>query len=348
MTMSRPDTNATTPALIALDWGTTSMRAFLFAADGSVLESNAHAAGVMNLPRGGGAAAFDAAFEAACGAWLDRTPGLPVLAAGMVGSAQGWREAPYVSTPVDADALAGGLIRVDAARGVSVAIVPGVLEPGALPDVMRGEETQIVGALAGDAALTDDGAGALVGLPGTHAKWAWVRAGRIERFRTYMTGELFATLRDHTILGRTMRAGDSGDDDAFRRGVEVARESRDAGLLATIFSTRTLGLTGRLAPEAQADYLSGLLIGHEMNALVAMLASVGATLAERPPRLIGAPALCARYLTALRAFGCDGACVVEHATEHGLWRIATQAGLVAGPNAASIADAPRGRVPSTE
>jgi 2-dehydro-3-deoxygalactonokinase len=329
MTMDRPDPKPASPALIALDWGTTSMRAFLFAADGSVLESNAHAAGVMNLPRGGGAAAFDAAFEAACGAWLDATPGLPVLAAGMVGSAQGWREAPYVTTPVDADALAAGLIRVDAARGVSVAIVPGVLEAGALPDVMRGEETQIVGALAGDPALGDDGAGALIGLPGTHAKWAWVRQGRIERFRTYMTGELFATLRDHTILGRTMRAGEAADLDAFRRGVEVARDSRDAGLLATIFSTRTLGLTGRLAPESQADYLSGLLIGHEMNALVAMLASVGASLAAQPPRLIGDPALCARYLTALRAFGCDGARVVDRATERGLWRVATQAGLVA-------------------
>ncbi|KHJ60441.1 2-dehydro-3-deoxygalactonokinase, partial [Burkholderia glumae] len=243
MTMSRTAPSPAAPALIAIDWGTTSMRAFLFAADGSVLESNAHPAGVMNLPRAGGTAAFDAAFESACGAWLDRAPALPVLAAGMVGSAQGWREAPYVNTPVDADALVDGLIRVESSRGVAVAIVPGVLEPGTLPDVMRGEETQIVGALAGDAGLASGAAGALIGLPGTHAKWAWVRDGRIERFRTYMTGELFATLRDHTILGRTMQAGEA-DPDAFRRGVGVARESRDAGLLATIFSTRTLGLTG--------------------------------------------------------------------------------------------------------
>ncbi|MCM2492012.1 2-dehydro-3-deoxygalactonokinase [Burkholderia glumae] len=327
MTMSRTAPSPAAPALIAIDWGTTSMRAFLFAADGSVLESNAHPAGVMNLPRAGGTAAFDAAFESACGAWLDRAPALPVLAAGMVGSAQGWREAPYVNTPVDADALVDGLIRVESSRGVAVAIVPGVLEPGTLPDVMRGEETQIVGALAGDAGLASGAAGALIGLPGTHAKWAWVRDGRIERFRTYMTGELFATLRDHTILGRTMQAGEA-DPDAFRRGVGVARESRDAGLLATIFSTRTLGLTGQLAPRAQGDYLSGLLIGHELNALVAMLAGVGTTLAAQPPRLIGDGRLCERYLTALREFGCEGAQVVERATERGLWRIASQAGLV--------------------
>ncbi|KHJ59879.1 2-dehydro-3-deoxygalactonokinase, partial [Burkholderia glumae] len=124
-----------------------------------------------------------------------------------------------------------------------------------------------------------------------------------------------------------MQAGEA-DPDAFRRGVGVARESRDAGLLATIFSTRTLGLTGQLAPQAQGDYLSGLLIGHELNALVAMLAGVGTTLAAQPPRLIGDGRLCERYLTALREFGCEGAQVVERATERGLWRIASQAGLV--------------------
>lgn len=316
------------PALIALDWGTTSLRAYLFASDGSVLDRRAFAAGVMNLPRAAGTQSFDAAFEQACGAWLDRTPDLPALAAGMVGSAQGWREAPYVTTPADAGVLATGLIRVETARGTPLAIVPGVLKPGELPDVMRGEETQIVGALAGDPSLSDEGDGVLIGLPGTHAKWAWVRNGRIERFQTYMTGELYATLRDHTILGRTMKTPAEPDEDAFLRGVTVARKARQAGLLATIFSTRTLGLTAQLAPEAQGDYLSGLLIGHELNALAAMLAEHGASLAGQPLRLIGDGALCGRYRLALAEFGCDGARIVEHATECGLWRIATQAGLV--------------------
>ena len=223
----------------------------------------------MHVP-GGSARAFDAVFEDACGDWLDRTPGLPVLAAGMVGSAQGWREAPSRCRPAPT-ALVAGLITVTTARGTTISIVPGVIATGELPDVMRGEETQIFGALASDPTLGTDRSGVLIGLPGTHAKWAWVRDGLIERFQTFMTGELFAVLRDHTILGRTMRAGASPDRAAFVRGVSVARRAAH-GLLATIFSTRTLGLTDRLAPDAQATTCP-LLIGHELNALDAMLRS---------------------------------------------------------------------------
>lgn len=129
-----------------------------------------------------------------------------MIAAGMIGSAQGWIEAPYVDTPADANALVAGIVTVTAARGVTVRVVPGVLERGVLPNVMRGEETQIVGALSADASLSTPG-GALIGLPGTHAKWAFVEDGRIERFYTFMTGETFSALRDHTILGRTMQQG---------------------------------------------------------------------------------------------------------------------------------------------
>lgn len=189
------------PALVGLDWGTTSLRAYLFDADGNVLAARASTAGIMNLPRPGG---FDAAFEAVAAEWFDAFPELPAIAAGMVGSAQGWREAPYVDTPATAQALVAGIVEVETARGVVLRIVPGVIERGELPNVMRGEETQIVGALAGDAALGANGAAALVGLPGTHAKWAVVRGESIEAFHTFMTGELFAALRDHTILGRTM------------------------------------------------------------------------------------------------------------------------------------------------
>ena len=183
-------------------------------------------------------------------------------------------------------------------------------------------------ALASDPTLGADRSGVLIGLPGTHAKWAWVKDGLIERFQTFMTGELFAVLRDHTILGRTMRTGASPDRDAFVRGVSVARGARHTGLLATIFSTRTLGLTDRLAPDAQGDYLSGLLIGHELNALDAMLAERGIALADQPLLLIGDDGLCSRYVDALRVFGHAHARVAAHATELGLWRIASRAGLV--------------------
>lgn len=322
--MSAVEAFAVRPALIGLDWGTTAMRAYLFDTNGQVVDSRMSSDGVMRLPQAGG---FDCAFDAACGDWLDASPTLPVIAAGMVGSAQGWREAPYVDTPADAPALVDGIVRVTTARGACLHIVPGVIERSELPNVMRGEETQIVGALASDAIARS--ARTLVGLPGTHAKWAVVRGERIESFHTFMTGELYAALRDHTILGRTMVEPPAPDTQAFLRGVTVAKHGHHAGLLATIFSTRTLGLTGALRAEQQPDYLSGLVIGHELCGLAALLASRGAALASEAPRLIGSAALCERYRLALTEFGCVRASVVEAATENGLWRIATQAGLVA-------------------
>lgn len=326
------------PALIGLDWGTTSLRAYLFDADGNVLETRASTAGFMNLPRPGG---FDAAFEAVAARWLDAFPELPAIAAGMVGSAQGWREAPYVDTPATAQALVAGIVEVETARGGVLHIVPGVIERGELPNVMRGEETQIVGALAGDAELGAGGAAGLVGLPGTHAKWAVVRGERIEAFHTFMTGELFAALRDHTILGRTMAQPAKPDTGAFLRGVTVAKNANHAGLLATIFSTRTLGLTAQLQADQQPDYLSGLLIGHELAGLRAVLAQRGERLADEALRLVGEPALCERYRLALAEFGCANAVIVEHTAERGLWRIAMQARLVAGPAEARATAAAR-------
>lgn len=322
------DANLQHAALIALDWGTTSLRAYLYDAAGEVLATRASTAGIMNLPRGAEQGGFDAAFDDACGAWLEQAPAVSVIAAGMVGSAQGWLEAPYVDAPANADALVAGIVRVKAACGVTLHIVPGVLQRGELPNVMRGEETQIFGALGQHTGAADGGKRALIGLPGTHAKWAVVQAGRIERFHTFMTGEVFAALREHTILGRTMVTPDRPDTAAFLHGVNIARDKGQAGLLATVFSARTLGLTGQLAREQQPDYLSGLLIGHELAGLEAVLTQQQNSLAGQHLRLIGNEALCERYRVALVQFGCTHAELVKHATERGLWRVATQAGLV--------------------
>jgi 2-dehydro-3-deoxygalactonokinase len=318
-------------ALIALDWGTTSLRAYLFDAAGQVLATHSSPAGIMNLPRSAGHGGFDAAFDEVCGEWLDAAPGVPVIAAGMVGSAQGWLEAPYVDAPANADALVAGIVRVKAACGATLHIVPGVLQRGELPNVMRGEETQIFGALGQDAGSANPAASqarALIGLPGTHAKWAVVQAGRIERFHTFMTGEVFAALREHTILGRTMVTPDRPDAEAFLHGVNIAREKGQAGVLATIFSSRSLGLTGQLPGQKQPDYLSGLLIGHELAGLDAVLAQQQDALAGQSLRLIGNEALCERYRLALAQFGCTQTELVGDATERGLWRVASQAGLV--------------------
>ncbi|CAB3783327.1 putative 2-dehydro-3-deoxygalactonokinase DgoK1 [Paraburkholderia ultramafica] len=318
-------------ALIALDWGTTSLRAYLYDADGQVLARRASAAGIMNLPCSAEHGGFDAAFDEVCGAWLEHASAVPVIAAGMVGSAQGWLEAPYVDAPANADALVAGIVRVKAACGATLHIVPGVLQRGELPNVMRGEETQIFGALSQDmnaASVAESGKRALIGLPGTHAKWVVVQAGRIERFHTFMTGEVFSALREHTILGRTMTTPDRPDTEAFLRGVSIAREKGHAGLLATVFSSRTLGLTGQLAGDRQPDYLSGLLIGHELAGLEAVLTQQQSSIAAQSLRLIGNEALCERYRLALAQFGCTQAELVKQATERGLWRIASQAGLV--------------------
>jgi 2-dehydro-3-deoxygalactonokinase len=345
--------------LIAFDWGTSSLRAYLFGARGKVLGTRNLPWGIMKLPCSASEGGFDAAFEAACGDWLDARPGLPLIACGMVGSAQGWIEARYIDTPADANRLASSLAEVRTARGAVLHIVPGVLERGTLPNVMRGEETQILGAMleepqaAGtvrhaEAGVASQGAAretsrssvqtrtpagtpahtTLVGLPGSHAKWAIVEGSRIERFHTFMTGETFAALRDHTILGRTMQTPAAPDNEAFLRGVAVARGASEAGMLATIFSTRTLGLTGQLAAEQQPDYLSGLLIGHELSGLEKLLEHTGANWDSQPVLLIGEAALVERYRLALAHFGCRHARTVANATERGLWHIATQAGLV--------------------
>lgn len=320
--------------LIALDWGTTSLRAYKLAAGGVVLEQRALSSGIMQLPKtprvihGGECAdGFELAFEEACGDWLDAQPDLPVIACGMVGSAQGWREAAYCETPANVANLGNSLQTLVSLRGTRVHIVPGVIQRSHLPNVMRGEETQVLGVLQNLSA--EAGGDLLIGLPGSHSKWVEVVEGCITHFDTFMTGEVFAVLSEHSILGRTQQQGAAFDGLAFDRGVQVALSADgELGVLSTLFSARTLGLTGELAPTAQADYLSGLMIGHELVALAA---------AQRRRRnsahlpsiiLIGNAQLCARYGRALDACGFARVTLAEQATERGLWQLALAAGLL--------------------
>lgn len=311
------------PAVIGLDWGTSSLRGYLLADDGGVLAAAAKPWGIQRLPAGG----FAAAFTGIAGEWRSREPALPVVAAGMVGSRQGWREVPYVECPADAGAIARGLVSFDSEAG-RIHLLPGVIQRGLLPNVLRGEETQIVGAVAREPALA---AAALVVLPGTHSKWVTIRDGGIVGFDTYMTGELFSLLRDHSLLGRPAReagaeaAAASETQAAFDRGLAVARESGAAGVAGRLFTTRSLYLTGALPPAATLDYLSGLLVGEEVRSAVATLR--GAALP--PIVLVGADDLCARYRAALDAFGIGGARVCGDSAAAGLWQLARAAGLVA-------------------
>ncbi len=260
--------------MIGIDWGTSSFRAYRLGAGGDAVDWMETGQGIMADQD------FASVLMGAVGSWLDESG--PVLMSGMIGSRQGWVEAAYLPCPASAAALAGALVRVPFARA-EVWIVPGVSarDAAGVPEVMRGEETQIVGAAA-------DG---LVCLPGSHSKWARVADGRILGFETYLSGEAFAAIRDGTILGRMMEAAPH-DPDAFAAG--VARSGQDGHLLHHLFGVRSLGLFGELGMAGSASYLSGLLIGHEVRA--AMRASDLVT-------LLGAPGLCGLYAAAIKILG---------------------------------------------
>ncbi|MGO9773447.1 MAG: 2-dehydro-3-deoxygalactonokinase [Roseiarcus sp.] len=272
------------PALVSVDWGTTSFRAVLASADGSAIDEVAADQGAVGLAPG----EHEAFLAAKLGAWRRRYPDPPIFLSGMVGSRQGWVEAPYAACPAGADEIAAATLTIPSAVLGRVLLAPGLsaLDERGAPDVMRGEETQILGALR--ARGRADG---LFVLPGTHSKWARVEAGRIVGFETFMTGEVFAALKDHTVLGRLMTPAPAGGGrGGFALGVGAAAElERPGDLLHAVFMTRTLGLFDRVSPSELADYLSGLLIGAEILA--------GAREA-RCALIVGSPALGARYAEA--------------------------------------------------
>jgi 2-dehydro-3-deoxygalactonokinase len=269
-------------AIICVDWGTSSFRAYLASIDGKIIERVESANGILSVGKG----EHEEALARNIGGWQAGSRALPVLMSGMIGSRQGWVEAPYAPCPAGLQEIAAATVTIETRTLGAIGVVPGVSthDNNGAPDVMRGEETQILGALA--AMDRDDGTFVL---PGTHSKWAHVEAGRITSFATYMTGEVFAALKDHTILGRLME-GAPQEGAGFAEGVrEAARLERPGDVLHAIFMTRTLGLFNRLAPDQLSDYLSGLLIGAEL------LSGAGKA---RSAIVIGSPALTARYCAA--------------------------------------------------
>jgi len=314
--------------LVALDWGTSNLRAYLMSAEGAVVETRRAARGILHLPAPAGVGGFERAFADIAGDWVRSDSKRSVIAGGMVGSAQGWIEAPYVHTPADVRTLAAHAARVPSGLGPDVLIAPGVLfEPAdGPPDVMRGEEIKIAGAIAAEPSL---GARAWFVLPGTHSKWAFVRGQRIVSFSTYMTGELYAVLREHSIPGRLMPPAPADERDSalgFDAGLAAARASSPGDLGHQLFAARTLGLTGRLPRNALAEYLSGLLLGNE---LVSALAASRVTREDGAPLvLLGDAALCRRYARALEVFGAAADAQLDDTAARGLWEVARAAGLV--------------------
>jgi 2-dehydro-3-deoxygalactonokinase len=288
--------------MICIDWGTSSFRAFRLDATGGVAEQRAAARGILGVPEDG----FPAALTELVGDWIEAGEGR-LLLSGMVGSRQGWREAPYVDAPAGLADLARALLPVSAGPGHGF-IVPGLIARGltGVPEIMRGEETQIMGVVEAMAGR------ALACLPGSHSKWAQVVDGRIVDFTTAMTGEAFAALQHHTILGRLMTE-DSHDGAAFDEG--LARSGDPGGLLHHVFGARTRVIVGDLAGGGARSYLSGILIGHDVRAALDLYGR------DAIVHLIGEPGLCMLYARALAACGAGSRLASADAAIKGLARI---------------------------
>ena len=303
MTAVKQSAEARGPArLIGIDWGTTSFRAYLMGAGGAILDRRESADGILATQD------FDATFERHCGAWADAHPDLTIILSGMIGSRQGWVEAPYCPCPAGAAEIVAKLTRYTTSRGRTIAFAPGLSwrSPTGADEVMRGEETQILG-------VAGSGRRILV-LPGSHSKWAEIVDGRVVRFATFMTGEVFAATSKHTILGRLM-IGESHDPKAFAAGIGASGEP--GGLLHHLFRVRTGGLFERWPGEALPSLLSGLVIGHEIRGARDFFG-------VEQVIVVGDAGLTQRYVAALGELGIAAEIGPADAAARGLMMIAGQ------------------------
>ena len=296
-----------TKPFIAIDWGTTSFRAYKVDGDGTVREERSDKEGILAVTNGD----FEAVLEKHLHGW-DHS--LPVIAAGMITSRQGWIELPYVDCPAGPEELAKSMhIKVLASKR-RVHFLTGLhLDSASLGhDVMRSEETQVFGSLV-------SGAKHFV-TPGTHSKWIDVVGSRITNFSTYVTGEAYAVLLKHSILGRLMN-NDQEDKASFLKGVDMAFAD-PAGLLHSLFSVRSLGLYKAIPAEHLSSYLSGIVIGTEVahaisnrdrNATYVILAS---------------PGIGAKYLTAMQTAGLNAVMGDPLAIVKGEAMVAKAAGVI--------------------
>jgi 2-dehydro-3-deoxygalactonokinase len=307
-TVNQTTTHPSSPQrpVIAIDWGTSSLRGARLDNTGLVLESREFPRGILTVPPG----QFEAVFHELFGDWM-QAEGALCLISGMAGSRQGWQEAPYCPCPAGFAELGQHLLWLQPGR---IALVPGLscFSADALqtPDVMRGEEVQIFGALqrAGRNSAT------LV-LPGTHSKWVQVQGGRVTQFQTFMTGEVFALMSQHSILGKTLDLNGAFDEAIFLQGVD---QSQQAGsVLHHLFAVRTLGLFERLSAAQLPSYLSGLLIGEELRTQSLSPSQDG------PVILIGSDALTLRYTLGLQHLGISCQSHGAEATWAGLFALAS-------------------------
>ena len=280
------------PSVVAGDWGTSRLRLFLCDDRGAILD-RADGPGVA-AAEGPLAQIFESMVEP----WESRYGSLPAVLCGMVGSSIGWVQAPYIACPALPAKIIGGCIPLRAGR---VRIVPGMRCKNRLgaPDFMRGEETQILGALTLEPTLRRGAH--LVCLPGTHTKWALLNEGIIEEFLTVPTGELYAALRNHSVLVGTDFRGQEVTGGAFEEGLKQFGEFPQVPVLHRLFECRGRLLSGELAAADAVSFLSGLLIAQDVGGALHLYADC---LGVRSVYLVGAPALTGLYATALARESC--------------------------------------------
>ncbi|MGR5338995.1 2-dehydro-3-deoxygalactonokinase [Vibrio astriarenae] len=276
-------------AWLIIDWGTTNFRAFAMTEHGREIERIEKHIGLLSIENG----QFSEALKQVLSEWITDYQRLPIVMAGMVGSQQGWHDVPYVKTPASFEGITEKAFSFELEWGAKATIYPGIKHKNAQSqfDVMRGEEVQLIGAKA---LLGKDSFHAV--LPGTHSKYANVTDGVIQSFSTYMTGEIFSVLSKHTILGKDLGPSKAQFDSvAFLKGVE---ESNVESLTNQLFLARTHRLFKQLNNDDVLDYLSGLLIGHEVKSIIGYI-----NCRKEPLNLIGSYQLSKKYEMALNALG---------------------------------------------
>lgn len=277
---------------IAGDWGTSNLRLYLceFKQDGTsrILDTR-HGPGINQIN-----ADFEDRFFNLCQDWLEQFNNLPVFLSGMIGSNIGWKEAPYLNCPVSPEEIANGRIQFKA-RGISFSILAGLRtqNPLGMPDIMRGEELQMLGWLALQKTPPSK---QLFTLPGTHNKWALIESGVVSNFLTAFTGELFDILRNNSIL-ISDHTSTAVNEDIFISALQAIENMGDAQLVHALFSTRSKQVLGEIASTDALSYLSGLIIGADVKGAQNIFGKVdGVT-------IIGETNLSKHYSLALQHFG---------------------------------------------
>lgn len=299
--------------LIALDWGTTSFRGYLFDDNDEITSKVSASVGIMQ----GDSIDFEEVFYNQIGGWLEKHPRAVVLASGMITSMQGWIETPYLPCPASLGDLSRNLTEHITRRGHKIYFVSGVCQKKPTANIMRGEETQMAGLNSSQPMVAV--------LPGTHSKWIRMEGESIKQFATFMTGELFAAITQHTILGRLVTQDE--DPEAFSLGVRegYSAQEKAGGILSKLFGARAMPLLKMMEPESVKDYISGLLLGSEICEAVRSGLKIESDLI-----ICGAPGLIERYQKGLEICSIQTELAQPDLAAYGLLRIAKAAKLITG------------------